>query len=454
MLAERTCSGSQLKHVRISGASVGLKIATAEVDLQYLHLERNLEGAYVLISNADSPLVISNSVFEHNAQMGLYLHTTCNVSIDGCRFSDNRIGVSGKYAYTNLVSVEVVDSEFSSNSYRGCLMESLGRMIINNTAFTDTGLYLHGYNSDKQHIAIDGCSFSTPADTGIYYTSFYNTIVHMTISNTLVHGCNYGVTLEFGDHSSIELFNVTIERNRWRGLYIWTLQSHVYLHDSAFVDNYEKAVVLIQVDADTSEGYVNISNNGFTGNSGSGVVDITTYTDVVVEKNTFMDNTAKVTVNYLARNHGNLLFRGNVLENPKAEYDLKVGSTTCVDCVVDARYNWWGTANTTAIPRRVLDFFLDMDLVEVLLSPALANSSIDSASNVEVTSRDFKMDEQTIGGRIKENTTIEVDNNNLQVLYTIHVPAGKKLVLHLHTLLSFVGHTGIYVEGRHRVDCL
>ena len=454
MLAERTCSGSQLKHVRISGASVGLKIATAEVDLQYLHLERNLEGAHVDISNADSPLVISNSVFEHNAQMGLYLHTTCNVSIDGCRFSDNRIGVSGKYAAANQVSVEVVDSEFLSNSYRGCLMESLGRMIINNTAFTESVLYLHGYNSDRQHIAIDGCSFSTPADTGIY-TSFYNNIVHMTISNTLVHGCSYGATLQFGEHSSIDLFNVTIERNRRRGLYIRTLQSHVYLHDSAFVDNYEQAVVLIQVDAaDTSEGYVNISNNGFTGNSGTDVVDITTYTDVVIEKNTFMNNTAKVTVNFLARNHGNLLLRGNVLENPGAEYDLKVEPTTCVDCVVDARYNWWGTANTTDIPRRVLDFFLDMDLVEVLLSPALANSSIESASDVEVTSRDFNMDENTIGGRIKENTTIEVDDNNLQVLYTIHVPAGKKLVLHLNTLLSFVGHTGIYVEGRHRVECL
>ena len=453
MLAERTCSGSQLKHVRISGASVGLKIATAEVDLQYLHLERNFEGAHVDISNADSPLVISNSVFEHNAQMGLYLHTTCNVSIDGCRFSDNRIGVSGKYAAANQVSVEVVDSEFSSNSYRGCLMESLGRMIINNTAFTESVLYLHGYNSDKQHIAIDGCSFSTPADTGIY-TSFYNNIVHMTISNTIVHDCNYGATLQFGEHSSIELFNVTIERNRRRGLYIRTRHSHVHLHDSAFVDNYERAVVLIQVDADNYEGFVNISNNGFTGNSGTGVVDITTDTYFVIEKNTLMDNTAKVTVNYLARNHGNLLFRGNVLENPKAEYDLKVGSTTCVDCVVDARYNWWGTANTTAIPRRILDFFLDMDLVEVLLSPALANSSIESASNVEVTSRDFNMDENTIGGRIKENTTIEVDDNNLQVLYTIHVPAGKKLVLHLNTLLSFVGHTGIYVEGRHRVECL
>ena len=423
------------------------------MDLQYLHLERNLEGAHVDISNADSPLVISNSVFEHNAQMGLYLHTTCNVSIDGCRFSDNRIGVSGKYAYTNLVSVEVVDSEFSSNSYRGCLMESLGRMIINNTAFTDTGLYLHGYNNDKQHIAIDGSSFSTPADTGIY-TKLYSNIVHMTIYNTIVHDCKFGATLQFGEHSSIELFNVTVERNRRRGLYIKTWQSHVYLHDSSFVDNYEQAVVLIQVDADTSEGNVNMSNNGFTGNSGTDVVDITTYSDVVIEKNTFMDNTAKVTVNYLARNHGNLLFRGNVLENPEAEYDLKVGSTTCVDCVVDARYNWWGTANTTAIPRRILDIFLDMDLVEVLLSPVLANSSIGSASNVEVTSRDFKMDENTIGGRIKENTTIEVDDNNLQVLYTIHVPAGKKLVLHLNTLLSFVGHTGIYVEGRHHVECL
>ena len=453
MLAERTCSGSHLKHVRISGASVGVKIATAEVDLQYLHLERNLEGAHVDISNADLPLVIRNSVFEHNAQMGLYLHTTCNVSIDGCRFNDNRIGVSGKYAAANQVSVEVVDSEFSSNSYRGCLMESLGRMIINNTAFTESVLYLHGYNSDKQHIAIDGCLFSTPAHTGIYTNVYSN--VHMTISNTLVHGCSNGATLQIGAHSFIDLFNVTIQRNRRRGLYIRTMQSHVYLHDSAFVDNYEQAVVLIQVDAAaTSEGYVNISNNGFTGNSGTDVVDITTYTDVVIEKNTFMNNTAKVTVNFLARNHGNLLFRGNVLENPGAEYDLKVEPTTSVDCVVDARYNWWGTANTTAIPRRILDFFLDMDLVEVLLSPVLANSSIESASNVEVTSRDFNKDEHTIGGRIKENTTIEVDDNNLQVLYTIHVPAGKKLVLHLNTLLSFVGHTGIYVEGRHRVECL
>ena len=122
--------------------------------------------------------------------------------------------------------------------------------------------------------------------------------------------------------------------------------------------------------------------------------------------------------------------------------------TTCVDCVVDARYNWWGTADTTTIPRRILDFFLDMDLVEVLLSPALANWSIESA--VEVTSRDFNMDEHTIGGRIKENTTIEIGGNTRQVQYTIHVPAGKRLVIHLNSPLSFVGYTGIYVEGKHR----
>ena len=448
MLAERTCSGSRLKHVRISGASIGLKIATAEVDLQYIHLERNLEGAHADISIADSPLVIRNSVFEHNAQIGLYLYTTCNVSIDGCRFSDNRIGFSGKYAAEDQVSIEVVDSVFFSNSYRGCLIESVGRMIINNTAFTDTGLYLHGYNTDTIQIAIDGCSFSASNATGGMYTSLDNSVVHMTISNTRVHHCNVGVTLQFGDHSSIELFNVTIERNRWRGLYIRTTRSHVYLHDSMFMANHDQALVFNQLDAEISEGFFKLSNNGFMGNGGGAVVAITTYTDLVIENNTFLYNVARSTVRYHSPNQGNLLFRRNVLKNPKADYDLKVEPTTCVDCVVDARYNWWGTTDTTTIPRRILDFFLDMDLVEVLLSPALANWSIESA--VEVTSRDFNMDEHTIGGRIKENTTIEIGGNTRQVQYTIHVPAGKRLVIHLNSPLSFVGYTGIYVEGKHR----
>ena len=447
LLAERTCSGSRLKHVRISGASVGLKIATAEVDLQYIHLERNLEGAHADISTADSPLVIRNSVFEHNAQIGLYLHTTCNASIDGCRFSDNIIGVSGKYAAEDQVSIEVVDSVFLSNSYRGCLIESVGRMIINNTAFTGGNLYLHGHNTETLQIAIDGCSFSSPTNAGVY-TSLSNSVVHMTISNTLVHHCTYGATLQFGEHSSIELFNVTIERNRWRGLYIRTMHSHVYLHDSKFMDNYNQAVVFNLFDAETSEGYFKLSNNVFTGNAGTVVVAITTYTDFVIENNTFLYNGAKSTVRYHSPNRGNLLFRGNVLENPEADYDLKVEPTNCIDCVVDARYNWWGTADTTAIPRRILDFFLDMDLIEVLLSPALANWSIESA--VEVTSRDFNMDEHTIGGRIKENTTIEIGGNTRQVQYTIHVPAGKRLVIHLNSPLSFVGYTGIYVEGKHR----
>ena len=420
------------------------------MDLQYIHRERNLEGAHADISTADSPLVIRNSVFENNAQIGLYLQTTCNVSIDGCRFSDNRIGVSGKYAADDQVSIEVVDSVFLSNSYRGCLIESVGRMIINNTAFTDSGLHMHGYNTETLQIAIDGCSFSHSSATGIY---LYNSVVHMTISNTLVHHCNYGATIQVGDHSSIELFNVTIKRNRWRGLYIRTMHSHVYLHDNMFVDNYDRAVVFKLPDAVRSKGYFKLSNNVFTGNAGTVVVAITTYTDFVIEHNTFLNNVAKSTVRYHSPSRGNLLFRGNVLENPEADYDLKVEPTTCVDCVVDARYNWWSTADTTAIPRRILDFFLDMDLTEVLLSPALANWSIESA--VEVTSRDFIMVEVTsrdftIGGRIKENTTIEVGGNTRQVQYTIHVPAGKRLVIHLNSSLSFVGYTGIYVEGKHR----
>ena len=445
----RTCTGSRLTNVRITSAAVGLKIANAEVDLQYIHLERNLDGVHADISQADTPLTISHSVFEHNRNIGLTLETTCDVSIADCRFSDNKKGVAGKFAAADRVSIEVLDSTFVHNNDGGYLMENGWHTTIYNTAFTDSDVRLRG---EAEHVSIDLCSFSKPYDTCLD-ASLENIAVNTTISNTILHDCDYGASLEFAEHSSVRLQNVTVERSSRRGLHIATSQSFVYLSDSTFRDNDNAIVISTQNDDGSSECNASFVNNEFTGNSGENVVDINTDIDFIIENNTFVDNTATVTVAYYSANRGNLRMARNVFENPEAEYDL-TWSSACVYCVVDARFNWWGTANITAIPRRILDFFLDMSLDEVLLSPVLSSSSIESAYSVELTSRDFKMDEHTIGGRVKENTIIEVGGNTRQVQYTIHVPAGIKLVLHLNSPLSFAANTGIYVEGMYCVGCI
>ncbi|KAI0217532.1 hypothetical protein LSAT2_030698 [Lamellibrachia satsuma] len=448
---ERTCSGSTLHNVRVSGAATGIKITTADIELQNIHLYRNLEGLRADRLDTDKPLTIRHSVIENNTNKGLNLKTKCNVSFIGCRFSHNSIGVSVAITGDDLAAVEVVDSEFTHNRQYGFRMNDVSRVscvTFTNTDFIGCSLYFYDNRriGTPLNVGLDRCSFSALTNTQQLIMQIYYRAVRMTISNTVFHDTYYGAALLGGRRSSIVLRNVTAERNSYRGFSINTAESFVSVSESTFRDNKNSAVVFSQSNRGTYVGNITLANNEFTGNFGSKVVDINTDTDILLENNMFVNNTAKVTVNYVSPNRGNLRCARNVFENPAADHELQVGPAMCVSCLVDARYNWWGTANTTAIPQRIQDFFLDMDLDEALLSPVLSSSSIDSASHVELT-RDFKMDGHTIGGRINENITFLVIDNNLQVRYTIHVPAGKKLVLHLNAPLTFDSYRGILVEG-------
>ena len=451
LFAVRSCTGSRLHNVRISGAAIGLKTATADIDLQDVHLMSNLEGLVYESPGSNEPLMIRNSVFERNKNNGLLMNTNSNLTLIGCRFRYNTFGVSANIGGTYQTTVEVVDSEFAQNSQHGFItsrLSHISEISFTNTVFVACSLYLStSANSDTPlNIALDRCSFSAMKYNKLYLSFYYTSDVHLAVTNCVLRDMYYGPTIVCGRGSTINVRNVTVEHIRNNGFYIQASQSSVSVRDSKFNDN-GNAIAFVQTNSGLPTGNITLANNEFTDNSGNTVMDINTQIDIVIENNIFVNNTAKVTVNYVPNNRGNLRCARNVFENPRADYELQVGSHVCAGCLRDARYNWWGSANNTAIPQRIHDFFLDMDLAEARLSPVLASSSVDSTSYLELTDREFKLDDHTIGGRIKENTSIVIDDNRRQVRYTIHVPVGKKLVLHLSVPLMFDSNRGILVEG-------
>ncbi|KAI0236285.1 hypothetical protein LSAT2_013138 [Lamellibrachia satsuma] len=310
-LAVRTCSGSILHNVRISGATTGIKIATADIDLQNIHLYHNLEGLRAEVSDTDKPLTIRHSVIEHNTNTGLYVNTKCNVSLTGCRFSHNRMGVNGAVTGDDLATVEVVDSEFTHNRQLGFRMDDVSSITFTNTDFIGCMLYL--YNNRRietpLNIGLDRCSFSAARTNTLLLMEMYYSTVRLTISNTVFRDTYNGAALSAGSHSSIVLRNVTAERNFRQGLSINTAESFVSVSESTFRDNKNTAVVFSQRTRGTSAGNITLANNEFTGNSGMTVVDIKADTDILIESNMFVNNTAKVTVNYVSPNRGNFALR-------------------------------------------------------------------------------------------------------------------------------------------------
>ena len=427
----RTCH-SRLHHVHITGADIGLQTATAAIDLQYLHLEHNNHGIRTsrLFHNTAMPFTVQHSHFDLGS--GLLISAKCNVSIIDCRFDgeDNVVSIYTSSHLRGNQTVEVVASRFSLSSFRWTTMEPGDGLIIRNTSFTRSSVYLMGDAFNKitaykrpLNIVLDRCSFSHSDHSAIatYFQSKWT--VHVTMSNTVFRQNIVAARFNHKEpiKGNIAMRNVTVSST-----------AH-------------------PLSVSASNCTVTIANSMFTRNYGGQVAYISS-NDVLVENNTFLNNRATATLKFVVQKNGNIRCARNVFENPGSAHDILADGE--YRGLVDARYNWWGTVNAKRIFARNLDLFSNMNLLgETLISPVLSSSPFGSSSTVDIAMRDFKVDDYEIGGRVTKDTTVVVDGNHRRVRQTIYVPANKTLVMHLNTALIFDRYVGVLVEGMECSGC-
>ncbi|KAI8487041.1 hypothetical protein Bbelb_353010, partial [Branchiostoma belcheri] len=101
--------------------------------------------------------------------------------------------------------------------------------------------------------------------------------------------------------------------------------------------------------------------------------------------------------------------RHNMLDNPDMNYAMcSRVSTTSPDELIDARYNWWGTAAETEIQEKIHDFDDWNDRAAVEYFPYLTGPDL-SSPPADSSSRDVTMTTDNIGGRLYDSLHLQKD---------------------------------------------
>ena len=488
----------------INNSANGLEILDSSFLSCNLHglssKENEGNGSYFhYVASLDSK--VSHSVFVGNVHNGIAIaNSASQVAFRNVTAVLNKY--SGVRNHDGQVSSSFESCDLSNNREDGCCISNQAgaHQFFNCTA-----------NSNLRH----GVSFSDPYQhSSSAPRHFFNQI--SLIDNTINDNTQYGFKLApegqyAGDAPNVTMVitNNQFMRNSRGGIFIspanywWTkprrVQAsvtdnhfeqnkvnafHVFcvyleavIESNRFINNTDKVLTLMnnnrcrlnkKRDSNLNPVNVEINENRFMKNRAENVlfIDYSSSPETVsaiVRNNTFEDNeaaTKDLFPNFYRRSttravivlkEGSVILRENVLENPKFAYQL---STLRPDYQqgIDAKFNWWGTAEECRIVDRIFDFQHRVQLSPVEFFPYLLSSNKTRAISLSIPRPSCFLKGTKIGGIVDRPLALSSDDSPYDVQDDIIILTNGSLSIPKNVTLQFPSRSAMVVQGTLLVD--
>lgn len=418
----------------IYGANVGITLTADNFQLSNIAVRCSQTGLALTRTGNGTAVSITSCTFENN-QYGMTALLSGNTTILSTTFSRNRQAVTFEVASSTSQleqkkSLEILESTFTDNEF-GLFTSS---MYYNNyllllrfskNKFSRSQIYVYNYNGycgSALKTEIDECTF--------------------TKGQIYINVCqNYSLEL---NNSKLSETPTTLSGN-CRSLSIFNNDFSEFSGNPLTVSTYPSE-------------FQRIDNNTFVNNRGSSCISLATENrqdfptaQISITGNAFKNNSVDSVIYVREGVPSKIQLSGNIFENPSSRYELYQATPWKAGYLLDASRNWWGINDLNVTLSRIYDFYTDF------LSAMVEISSIykepEMVTEIDTSySRDWRFDELTVGGRIRQNTSIDLDKvegtSAVDVISSIFVPRNTELKLSGSKILSFVGSTGILVEGK------
>jgi hypothetical protein len=310
-------------HFIISGANTGLLC------------QKNINLSDGLIQQCDTGIILRASDFRlqrirfKNNGTGIFSTNHAMVHADSCKFTGNEYGINAPMGYYTILN-----SEFSDNTKYGAYISDNSDQSIKKSRFLNnkTGLYTNHCQFIKEN-TFEG---NLTGITGDYLNIIYNELDE-NITNAIQ--TNYSLVLDNsvtdngGDGikaSDSRIASNVIHSNKLNG---------IEGENNIIISN---QIVQNSLNGINDGGLSEITSNNISQNLVSGIV--TSGLPVIHENNLYSNTLYEV-------------------KATKRDYDE-----------IDARFNWWGTTNTSLISNKIYDYFDNGMLVQVNFESPLTNA--------------------------------------------------------------------------------
>lgn len=382
------------------------------------------------------------------------------VSIDSSMFESNQYGVTVKLSGNTTI----LSTTFSKNSYALTFevdsptsrMEQKKSLEIHESTFADNEFGLFAttlYYSD--YLLLLRLSKNKFFWSQIYVYNHAGSCD--SVLKAEIDECRFfmgHISIDVCQNYSLELNNSklsetsTLLNGNCRSLTIFNNEFSKFNGNSLTVSTYPT-------------GFQRICNNTFVDNKGFSCISLTTaYREnlppgqFLITGNTFKNNSVDSVVYIREGVPSDIQLNGNAFENPSSRYDLYQATPWKAGYLVDASRNWWGISDSDVALSRIYDFYTDflsamVEMSSIYKEPEMV-SVIDTSS-----SRDLQFDEPIVGGRLRQNTSIDLHTvgktYTIDIIGPIYVPPNMELKLIGSKILNFASNAGILVEGKIRL---
>ena len=442
---------------------------------------------------------VSHSAFVGNAHNGIAIAKSASqIAFRNVTAVLNKY--SGIQIYDGQVSSSFESCNWSNNREDGC--------CISNQAGTHQ-FFKCTANSNLRH----GVSFSDPQqDSSSATKHFFKQL--LLIDNTINDNTQYGFKLSPEGQYASDSANITMvitnnqfmrnsrggiflspenfwwtkprrvqasvtdnhfEQNKVNAIHVFCVYLESVIESNRFINNTDTVLSLMnnnRCGSNTGRNVnpvkVEINENRFLKNRAENVlfIDYSSFPETIsaiVKNNTFEDNeaaTKDLFPNFYRRSttravivlkEGSFTLRENILENPKFAYQL---STLRPDYQhsIDAKFNWWGTAEECKIVDRIFDFQHRVQLSPVEFFPYLLSANKARAINSSIPRPSCFLKGAKIGGIVDRPLALLSEDSPYEVQDDIIILTNGSLSIPKNVTLQFSSRSAVVVQGSLLVD--
>ena len=136
----------------------------------------------------------------------------------------------------------------------------------------------------------------------------------------------------------------------------------------------------------------------------------------------------------------------NLFENPLLSFEFMLTPFFWTTNEIDAKYNWWGSKDTSEIILRIFDFRWRNYLAALNIAPFLASGNL---SDVHVGETRFNFrNGSVLGGRVTDYTILKRENSPYTVMRDVIIYPSATLTIEKGTQINVLPNIGFHVYGK------
>ena len=268
------------------------------------------------------------------------------------------------------------------------------------------------------------------------------------------------------------VINNYFEQNKGNTLYVYCtgfLGLNAVIESNTFRNNTDKVMTLFDnnncgANYKSNPVNVKIDNNIFMNNRAENVlyIDYSSFPETrhaIVRNNTFEDNEVaskdlfptffrrSTTRTVIVLNEGTFNLHENIFENPSFAFQLST-LRHAHRRAIDAKFNWWGTAEECQIVDRIFDFQHRVQLSPVDFFPYLLSSKKTRAINSSIARPSCFLKGARIGGILDRPLALSSAVSSYEVRDDIIILTNGSLSIPKNVTLQFPSRSAMVVQGR------